>query len=150
MFRFHKDRCLGHDTLGIARVCNGRCLTGRCDGCNVPSGCLCAKDCPMLQALDVHRSVPGCSAKGVHMLAREIYKQIHSKAEEVKDAIHAVYVARTERRKEPTWRAEDLIEYFSIYNEISSEAHIRKDERRHVKVLYADYCGLRVAEAIDC
>jgi hypothetical protein len=77
------------------------------------------------------------------MLAREIYKQIHSKAEEVKDAIHAVYVARTERRKEPTWRAEDLIEYFSIYNEISSEADIRKDERRHVKVLCADYCGLR-------
>ena len=77
------------------------------------------------------------------MLAREIYKQIHSKAEEVKDAIHAVYVARTERRKEPTWSAEDLVEYFSIYNEISSEADIRKDERRHVKVLYADYCELR-------
>lgn len=37
MSRFHKDRCLGHDTLdgaaGVARVCNGRCLTGRCDGC---------------------------------------------------------------------------------------------------------------------
>jgi hypothetical protein len=32
------------------------------------------------------------------MLAREIYKQIHNKAEEVKDAIHAVYVAHTERR----------------------------------------------------
>ena len=32
------------------------------------------------------------------MLAREIYKQIRNKAEEVKDAIHAVYVAHTERR----------------------------------------------------
>lgn len=77
------------------------------------------------------------------MLAREIYKQIRNKAEEVKDAIHAVYVARTERRKEPTWDAEALIEYFSVYNELSQEADIRKDERRHVKVLYADYCGLR-------
>lgn len=34
MSRFHEDR-----------------------GCNVPSGCLCAKDCLMLRALDVRRSV---------------------------------------------------------------------------------------------
>ena len=74
------------------------------------------------------------------MLAREIYKQIRNKAEEVKDAIHAVYVTRSHK---PTWNAEALIEYFSAYNELSQEAEIRKDERRHVKVLYADYCGLR-------
>ena len=74
------------------------------------------------------------------MLAREIYKQIHNKAEEVKDAIHAVYVARGHK---PTCNAEALIKYFSVYNELRQEADISKDERRHVKVLYADYCGLR-------
>jgi len=77
------------------------------------------------------------------MLAREICKQIRNKAEEVKDAIHAVYVARNERRKEPKWTAETLIEYFSVYNELLLEAEIRKDNRRHVKVLYHDYCFLR-------
>ncbi len=74
------------------------------------------------------------------MLAREIYKQIHNKAEEVKSAIHAVYVLRGYKT---TWTTEALIEYFSVYIEISQEADIRKDDRRHVKVLYADYCGLR-------
>lgn len=74
------------------------------------------------------------------MLAREIYKQIRNKAEEVKDAIHAVYVVRSHK---PTWNAEALIEYFSVYDELPQEADIRKDDRRHVKVLYADYCGLR-------
>ena len=74
------------------------------------------------------------------MLAREIYRQIHNKAEEVKNAIHAVYVARNHK---PLWNAEALIEYFSVYIELSQEADIRKDDRRHVKVLYADYCGLR-------
>ena len=74
------------------------------------------------------------------MLAREIYRQIHNKAEEVKNAIHAVYVARNHKL---LWNAEVLIEYFSVYIELSQEADIRKDDRRHVKVLYADYCGLR-------
>ncbi len=73
------------------------------------------------------------------MLAREIYKQIRNKAEEVKAAINAVYVARSQ----PTWNAEALIEYFIVYDELPQEADIRKDDRRHVKVLYADYCGLR-------
>ena len=74
------------------------------------------------------------------MLAREIYRQIHNKAEEVKNAIHAVYATHNHK---PLWNAEALIEYFSVYIELSQEADIRKDDRRHVKVLYADYCGLR-------
>lgn len=74
------------------------------------------------------------------MLARDIYKQICNKAEEVKEAIHAVLAARGE---EPEWNADTLIEYFSVYTVLSQEADIQKDKRRHIKVLYADYCGLR-------
>ena len=74
------------------------------------------------------------------MLARDIYKQIRNKAEEVKDAIHAITEARGEDTR---WSADWLIDHFSECSVLVQEAKIQKDTRRHIKVLYADYCGLR-------
>ena len=74
------------------------------------------------------------------MLARDIYKQIRNKAEEVKEAIHAITEARGENTR---WSADGLIDYFSERLVLEQEANIQKDTRRHIKVLYTDYCGLR-------
>lgn len=74
------------------------------------------------------------------MKAYEVYRQIRSKADEVKEAIHAVLTVRGSKDR---WTADDLIDYFRIYSCLAAEAEIQKDGRRHVRVLFEDYCKLR-------
>jgi hypothetical protein len=74
------------------------------------------------------------------MKAHEVYRQIRSKADEVKEAIHAVLTVHGSKDR---WTADDLIDYFRIYSCLAAEAEIQKDGRRHVRVLFEDYCKLR-------
>lgn len=75
------------------------------------------------------------------MKAHEVYRQIREKAEEVKEAIHAILAIRGDKSR---WTADDLIDLLSRDSGLLLvEADIEKDNRRHVKVLYKDYCALR-------
>ena len=75
------------------------------------------------------------------MKAHEVYRQIREKAEEVKEAIHAILAIRGDKSR---WTADDLIDLLSHDSGLPLvEADIEKDNRRHVKVLYKDYCALR-------
>ena len=75
------------------------------------------------------------------MKAHEVYRQIREKAEEVKEAIHAILAIRGDKSR---WTADDLIDLLSHDSGLLVvEADIEKDNRRHVKVLYKDYCALR-------
>jgi hypothetical protein len=75
------------------------------------------------------------------MKAHEVYRQIREKAEEVKEAIHAILAIRGDKSR---WTADDLIDLLSRNSGLLAvEADIERDNRRHVKVLYKDYCALR-------
>lgn len=75
------------------------------------------------------------------MKAHEVYRQIREKAEEVKEAIHAILSIRGDKSR---WTADDLIDLLSRDSGLLVvEADIERDNRRHVKVLYKDYCALR-------
>lgn len=74
------------------------------------------------------------------MKAYEIYRAIQNKAVEVQEALHAVSSVHGDKSR---WSADDLVDYFSTHSMLGAESDIRQDTRRHVKVLYADYCGLR-------
>lgn len=69
------------------------------------------------------------------MKAYEVYRQIQNKAMEVQEALHAVSKSR--------WSVDYLVDYFSTHSMLAAESDIRQDTRRHVKLLYTDYCGLR-------
>jgi len=53
------------------------------------------------------------------MKAHEVYRQIREKAEEVKEAIHAVLTVHGSKDR---WTADDLIDYFRIYSCLAAEA----------------------------
>ena len=74
------------------------------------------------------------------MKAHEVYRQIREKAEEVKEAIHAILSIRGDKSR---WTADDLIDLLSRDSGLLVEADIERDNRRHIKVLYKDYCALR-------
>ena len=75
------------------------------------------------------------------MKAHEVYRQIQEKAEEVKEAIHAILAIRGDKSR---WTADDLIDLLSRDSGLLVvEADIERDNRRHVRVLYKDYCALR-------
>ncbi len=76
------------------------------------------------------------------MKGYKVYRQIWDKAEEVRGALSALWAVRGQ--KDPHWSSNDLIDFFSRDGGLSAvEADIKKDTRRHVGVLYRDYCGLR-------
>lgn len=74
------------------------------------------------------------------MKAHEVYRAIQNKAVEVQEALHAVSSVHGDKSR---WSADDLVDYFSTQRILAAESDIRQDPRRHVKVLYADYCDLR-------
>lgn len=75
------------------------------------------------------------------MKVHVLYKQVWDKAEEVQDALHAVmcaWLGKADRNG-----IGGIVEYFTHKREYACEYDLRKDTRRHVKLLYADYCTLR-------
>lgn len=70
-----------------------------------------------------------------------LYKQVWDKAVEVQEALHAIRAAWTGSKV--CYKPEEIIEYFSTRRQYAFEAELQKDTRRHVKLLYADYCTLR-------
>ena len=76
------------------------------------------------------------------MKAHEVYRRIQEKAVEVGEALSAILAIRG--HKEFRWTPDDLINFLSHDGGlVAVEADIEKDNRRHVKVLYKDYCALR-------
>lgn len=76
------------------------------------------------------------------MKAHEVYRQIREKSVEVGEALSAIVALRG--HAELRWTPDDLVDFLSHDGGlVAVEADIEKDNRRHVKVLYKDYCALR-------
>ena len=79
------------------------------------------------------------------MKVHSLYRNVRAKALGVCEALTAVEKVRCERA---TYTIDEIVTHFTTYRLFPFEADIQKDPRRHVKLLYADYCTLRDETAV--
>lgn len=75
------------------------------------------------------------------MKVHDLYRSVRVKALEVCEALTAVEKVRG--MSGPSATIDEIVTHFTTYRLFPFEVDIQKDTRRHVKLLYADYCTLR-------